>query len=687
MKIKNLFFVLIFFCASNLLHAQIIHPVKWNFSVNRISKSEAELIFKAKIDDGSSLYSQDVPKDGPIPTTFVFEKNTDFSLIGKTLESKSIIKQDQNFDMKLKVFKHEAVFTQKIKILSGKTFSIKGTVDFMVCDEFKCSRDNAEFNFNIEKSNLPATADTVKKISAKQDTSKIKLEEKNDSEKNISLNIKKENAVVQDIDSSDNHSLLIFFLLAFLGGLAAILMPCIFPMIPMTVSFFLRGSENKLKARSQALVFSLSIVLIYTAIGLGVTFSLGPDFINWLSTHWIPNLFFFLIFITFSAAFFGMFELTLPNWLINKSDKQAEKGGFAGSFFMAFTLVLISFSCTVPIVGTILVEASRGEVIKPVIGMLGFSLAFALPFGFFAFFPSTLSSLPKSGGWLNSVKIVFGFVELALGMKFLMVIDQVYHLNVISREVYLSIWIVVFTLMGFYLLGKIKFAHDTEVKHIGIPRLILVIITFTFVVYLIPGLIGAPLSALSGYIPPPTSQNFDLNSILKNNSSKENESVSSLCEKPKYDNFLHLSYGLEGYFEYQQALQCAKKLHKPLFIDFTGHGCVNCWKMEQNVISDPRVLKRLKEKFVISVLYVDEKKSLPQSQWVKSTYDGKMKKEIGAINSDIQAKMFNSNSQPFYVVVDTSGKLLVQPKAFDMNVENYIRFLDDASETFNKQSK
>ncbi len=663
--------------------AQIVHPVKWKYAVIPVGKDEAELVFTAKIDEGSSLYSQDVPKDGPIPTTFIFEKNKNFTLLGKASESASVRKFDENFQMNLNVFKHTATFKQKIKVLSAQSFSIKGTIDFMVCDEMKCTRDNADFSFDVDVSKLKSSGDTTGKTAqlSKQSGQETPIDS------TTSKHVEKNNLnATQQNETGGNESLLLFFFLAFLGGLAAIMMPCIFPMIPMTVTFFIRGSENKLKARTQALVFSLSIILIYTAIGLGVSFTLGPDFINWLSTHWVPNLFFFLIFIIFSLAFFGMFDLTLPNWLINKSDKQAEKGGFTGAFFMAFTLVLISFSCTVPIIGTVLVEAARGEVIKPVIGMLGFSLAFALPFGFFAFFPSTLSSLPKSGGWLNSVKIVFGFVELALGLKFLMVIDQVYHLEIISREVYLSIWIVVFTLMGFYLLGKIKFAHDTDVKHLSIPRLMLAVITFSFVLYLIPGLVGAPLKALSGYIPPPSSQSFDLNAILGNNTStsSEKETDYSICDKPKYGDFLHLPYGLKGYFDYQQALQCAKKQNKPLFIDFTGHGCVNCWKMEQNVISDPQVLKRLKENFVIAVLYVDEKKSLPQNEWIKSTYDGKIKKDIGAINSDLQAKMFNSNSQPFYVVVDTSGKLLVKPKAFDMNIENYLQFLDNAQKAFKK---
>ncbi|NMC99688.1 MAG: thioredoxin fold domain-containing protein, partial [Bacteroidales bacterium] len=447
--------------------------------------------------------------------------------------------------------------------------------------------------------------------------------------------------------------------------------------------------ENKRKAKFQALVYGISIILIYTVIGTIVAITLGANFANFLSTHWLPNIFFFLIFLFFAFSFFGMFEIVLPSWLVNKSDQKAEKGGILGPFFMAFTLVLVSFSCTGPIVGAILVKSAGGQVLEPIIGMFGFSLAFALPFTIFALFPSLMKGLPKSGGWLNSVKVVLGFLELALGLKFLSIADQTYHWGILDREVYLAIWIVIFTLMGFYLLGKIKFSHDSDVPHIGVPRLMLAIITFSFVIYMLPGMWGAPLKALSGYLPPQNSLDFDFQKIVREtietsgSQANSNEST-ELCEKPKYSDFLHLPHGLKGYFDYEQALQCAKKQNKPLFIDFTGHGCVNCRQMEANVWSDPRVLKKLRENFIVTALYVDDKTELPENEWITSKIDGKVKSSIGKKFADFQISRFNINAQPYYVLLDTSGNLLVQPRAYDLNIDSFIQFLDNGLKNFKK---
>jgi len=460
-------------------------------------------------------------------------------------------------------------------------------------------------------------------------------------------------------------------------------------MIPMTVSFFMHDEENKRKAKFQALVYGISIILIYTVIGTIVAITLGANFANFLSTHWLPNIFFFLIFLFFAFSFFGMFEIVLPSWLVNKSDQKAEKGGILGPFFMAFTLVLVSFSCTGPIVGAILVKSAGGQVLEPIIGMFGFSLAFALPFTIFALFPSLMKGLPKSGGWLNSVKVVLGFLELALGLKFLSIADQTYHWGILDREVYLAIWIVIFTLMGFYLLGKIKFSHDSDVPHIGVPRLMLAIITFSFVIYMLPGMWGAPLKALSGYLPPQNSLDFDFQKIVREtietsgSQANSNEST-ELCDKPKYSDFLHLPHGLKGYFDYEQALQCAKKQNKPLFIDFTGHGCVNCRQMEANVWSDPRVLKKLRENFIVTALYVDDKTELPENEWITSKIDGKVKSSIGKKFADFQISRFNINAQPYYVLLDTSGNLLVQPRAYDLNIDSFIQFLDNGLKNFKK---
>lgn len=477
-----------------------------------------------------------------------------------------------------------------------------------------------------------------------------------------------------------------FFLFAILAGFAGILTPCVFPMIPMTVAFFSQGTENRFKSIVKAFIFGLSIILIYTSIGLIVSLtSAGADFASSMSTHWIPNLIFFLLFMAFAASFLGMFELILPSRLVNSADKQADRGGYLAAFFMGLTTVLVSFSCTGPIVGALLVEAASGEVIKPTIGMFGFALAFALPFTLFAIFPSWLNNLPKSGGWLNSVKVVLGFIVLAFGLKFLSNMDQTYHLGLLSRDVFLAIWIVIFTLMGFYLLGKIKFSHDSDLPHIGVPRLALIIATFTFVLYLIPGLFGAPLKAVSGLIPPQDSQVFNLPALISENSggnSTEEQSSIAVCEQPKYADFLHLPYGLEGYFDYQQGLECARKLNKPILLDFKGHACSNCKEMEGKVWSDSQVLKRLREDYLVIALYVDDRTKLPESEWVVSEYDGKVKKTIGKRYADFQISRYKVNTQPYYVLIDHDEKMLTTPRSHDLDVDEYINFLDEGLENF-----
>jgi len=426
-----------------------------------------------------------------------------------------------------------------------------------------------------------------------------------------------------------------------------------------------------------------------------VAVTLGPGFANWLSTHWLPNTIFFIIFLVFAFSFFGAFEIVLPSSWVNRSDRKADKGGFGGAFFMALTLVLVSFSCTGPIVGAILVESAGGMILKPVIGMFGFAMAFALPFTLFAFFPQWLSNLPKSSGWLNSVKVVLGFLELALGLKFLSIADQTYHWGILDREVYLAFWIVIFALMGFYLLGKLKFAHDSDVPHVTVPRLLLSIITFSFVVYLIPGMFGAPLKAISGYLPPMATHDFDLHKIIRDEVKLANSTQdaygfkpgeSTLCEKPKYSDFLELPHGLQGYFDYDQGMSCAKEQHKPVFIDFTGHGCVNCREMEANVWSDPRVLERLENDFVIIALYVDDKTKLPEEDWVKSTFDGKIKKTLGKKYADFQISRFGVNAQPYYVLLDNKGEMLTQPTARDLNPDHFVDFLDKGLAEYKKRN-
>lgn len=666
MNMRRLLFA--FFLIVNVTffaNAQVANPVSWSFNKKKISDTEYELHFSAKVEKEWHLYSTTLPDGGPVRTSINYENANVFELVGDIEPSKEHeTVYDEMFGMQIEFFSDDVEFVQKIKLLSDTIKDISGYVEYMSCNDEMCTPPTeADFSFHF---NEKAPVKTV--------TNEGSIGESDDI-------------------TGNNRTLFYFFLFSFIAGLAALLTPCVFPMIPMTVSFFMHSSESKARARLNAIFYGLSIVAIYTVIGTLVAVIFGPNVANWLSTHWIPNLIFFIVFLIFAFSFFGMFEIVLPSWLVNKADRGADKGGLMGSFFMALTLVLVSFSCTGPIVGAILVESAGGEVLKPIIGMFGFSLAFALPFTLFALFPQWLSNLPKSGGWLNSVKVVLGFIELALGLKFLSIADQTYHWGILDREVYIAIWIVIFTLMGFYILGKIKFAHDSDVNHVSVPRLMLAIITFSFVVYLVPGMFGAPLKAVSGYMPPMSTHDFDLHKIVREEvelttqhgatTSYIDEKVEG-CEEPKYADLLHLPHGLEGYFDYEQGLACARAQNKPLFIDFTGHGCVNCREMEAAVWGDARVLERLKNDFVVVALYVDDKTKLPEKDWITSTYDGKVKKTIGKKYADFQISRFGVNAQPYYVILDSEEQMLVQPKARDLNADNFVKFLDDALAKFNK---
>ena len=487
---------------------------------------------------------------------------------------------------------------------------------------------------------------------------------------------------------------------AILWGFAMLLTPCVFPMVPMTVSFFVKGSENAAAGKFKALMYGLFIVLLYTvpiSIIIGLTWVFGgsavtADIFNWLATHWLPNIIFFVVFMLFAASFFGAFEITLPSKLVNSSDKKSDKAGLAGVFFMALTLVLVSFSCTGPIVGTVLIKSTSGEFWTPMVTMLAFSIAFALPFTLLALFPSLLKNLPKSGGWLNSVKVVLGFIEVALGFKFLSVADQTYHWGILDREVYLAIWIVCFTMLGFYLLGKLRFKYDDELKHIGITRLALAIATFSFVVYMIPGMFGAPLKALSGYLPPLETQDFVLPSA--GSFSPFGSSPSGLTppsdgadgppasvprvarpsggESAAYGN-IKLPHGLSAYGTIDEALAAAKESGRKVFVDITGHGCVNCREMEARVWSDPQVLERL-QCFVMVALYTDDKQKLPENQWF-TTPEGKVLKDVGRVNSYIARTRFGVNAQPNYFILDAAGKVIAGPRGYDLSIPGFLEFL------------
>jgi thiol:disulfide interchange protein DsbD len=690
MKFSLLTFLLLL---SVMTQAKIQEPVKWTFSTNYSVSNTAELQFSATIDKGWHLYSQHLAEGGPMSTEFKFEKVTGIELIGAISEPKPEEVFDKMFQMKVKYFSGSATFIQKIRVLTDKPVTLKGTLVFQSCNDESCIPGEAEFSFVIP--GLAAIAENQKegKINPGKIASELTNAESpsnpavigapasNSPETQVKA-IKKIRSVANNDDfTGENQTLLWFFVQAFLWGLLAILTPCVFPMIPMTVSYFMKSGS---KGKFHALVYGISIVAIYVIFGVLISVLFGADFGNWLSTHWIPNVLFFFIFVAFAASFFGYFEITMPGWLINKSVKYEDQGGITGTIFMAFTLVLVSFSCTGPIVGTVVVQAVGGMILKPVVGMLGFSLAFAIPFTLFAFFPQWLNRLPKSGGWLNSVKVVIGFIELAFALKFLNVPDQTYHWGILDREIYLSFWIVLFTMLGFYLLGKIKFPHDSDYPVVrSFPRLLLIIFTFTFVTYLIPGLLGAPLKGISGWLPPTETQDFDINAIMRRNTDVGNPVNAGIEAEPaKYGDRLKLPHGLRGYFDFDQALKVSKELKKPLFVDFTGHGCTNCREMENRVWSDPQVLKQLRENFVIVALYVDDKViEMPKEEWYTNSA-GKEVKLLGKKNSEIQTGKFGTNSQPYYVILDGDGNLLNSPKAYDLNIESFNQFLNDGYKAF-----
>lgn len=672
-------------------YAQLLKPAKWIHDVSSKevkAGDELTLIFKANIDHNWYLYSSEFScEDGPIKTSFSFEPDKSYELIGKIEAINAIDKHDKIFECDVKIFKDRAEFRQKIKVLSAP-LKISGSYEYQVCTELtgQCVPGDGDFSFNnIKVAGAAKTQEIKPKAQEQTQVFKIVESPKTDStvenQQATTTNQQQTTVIGPQLDKSliktdgSQNSFLGFFLLAFLAGLAALLTPCVFPMIPMTVSFF-TGRGTKF----QALMYGVSIIAIYTIIGAVLAPLMGPETANHLSTEWLPNLIFFSVFIIFGLSFLGLFEITLPSGFINKVDQQADKGGLVGVFFMAFTLVLVSFSCTGPLVGSILVSSAGGEFLKPIVGMFAFALAFAIPFTTFAFFPNWLKSMPKSGGWLNTVKVVLGFIEIALAFKFLSIADQAFHWRILDREVNLAIWIVVSLLIGIYLMKWFRMPGDTgkdaEDRTVSVGRVSMAIIVFSFVVYLIPGMWGAPLKALAGYLPPMSTHDFDLYAASRK------DMPNQICDVPKYSEFLHLPHGINGYFDYKQALACARQQNKPLFIDFTGHGCTNCREMEARVWSDPQVLKRLKEDFVVVALYVDDKTVLPESEWYTSKYDNKVKKTIGKQNADLQITNLNNNAQPFYVLVGQDEKVLVSPKPYDLSVDHFVKFLNEGKEKF-----
>ncbi|MFT6383986.1 MAG: thiol:disulfide interchange protein DsbD [Bacteroidia bacterium] len=728
---------------ASVVFGQKVPAAKWGNTVDKKEIKAGEIIevtFKTAVPKGYHIYSNDYGDCPPIKAKFIWDKSATYELVGGAKPIGSHHYTDDIFDCEVADFENKAEFRQKIKVLSSDP-EMSGILEYQMCtDEGMC----VLFEYEYAVKGLAVTG--AAKVVLVKETPKVK---ENPKEKPISnsggikveevaensdikstgysngncsncdsailsklakltnegdgdfteyAGIIKKDGVAYDTykaESKDELGECIvkgeadsgqtywgLFILAFLSGLVALLTPCVFPMIPMTVSFFMKDG-SKAKAIRDGVIYGLSIIAIYVLIGVLIgLFAKDASFANWLSTHWIPNVFFFIIFVVFAASFFGAFELTLPSWVVNKADKQADKGGFIGIFFMAFTIALVSFSCTGPIVGALLVESVGGEFIKPVVGMFGFSLAFALPFALFAIFPNWLNGLPKSGGWLNSVKVVLGFLELALGLKFLSVADQTYHWGLLDREIYIGLWIVIFTLMGLYLLGKLKFSHDSDLPFLRVPRLMFAIATFTFVVYLIPGLIGAPLKALAGYMPPMSTHDFN---ILAKEKISGGESEYFAGIKPKYDDDLHLPHNLRGYFDYDQGMEVARQIGKPVFVDFTGHGCVNCREMEVRVWSDPAVLKYLKEEYVVVSLYVDDKTILLSEDEQFYNRDGKLIKNLAKKNSSIQSCFFNANAQPQYALLDNRGDLLIPTRNYDLDIEEYVEFLENGVKEYKKR--
>jgi len=697
--VKIVLFFSFFLLMVSAATAQLLKPVKWTAEISKKQVAvgdEIELIFRAKIDANWHLYANHFEDCGPIQATIDFTNKKNIQPVGDLTAINPITKHDETFDCEVKFFNNTGEFRQKIKI-AGKEVAIAGSLEGQVCSDIdgKCIQIAHDFAINdimvttLEKKNVEAIQRKNEKL-----VTSASLDKKNEplvdsiqpspvvTEKSAEqfgdiTGPRLDKTIINcDESSSTKESVWGYMFIAFLLGLTSLITPCVFPMIPMTVTFFLKDNQDKKAGVRKAIFFGVSIIVIYTIVGTIFAFAFGADGLNALATHWLPNLLIFIIFIIFALSFLGLFEINAPYKLVNKADRAAEKGGLGGVFFMSATLVLVSFSCTIPLVGNVLVLAAGGEIAKPILGMFAYSFAFAIPFTLFAFFPEWLKGLPKSGGWLNSVKVTLGLLELALSLKFFSIADQTYHWGLLDRDINIAIWIVLFSLLGLYFLGKIRLPNDSATEKIGIPKLVLAIFTFSFVVYLVPGLWGAPLKSLAGYLPPMYTHDFDLISLTRN------EKQDLACDEPKYSDFLHLPHGLSGFFDYKQALACARRQNKPIFIDFTGHGCTNCREMEAVVWSDPQVLERLKRDFVVVALYVDDKTELPEAEWYTSKHDGKLKKTIGKQNADLQITNLDNNAQPFYVLVGQDERVLACPHAYDRSVESFVKFLDSGKKKY-----
>ena len=657
-----------------IANAQIHNPVKWKTAVEKINDNEYYLVATASIEAGWKLYGQNIPPNGPVPTSFKYTQEPTFELVGKTEESKPIVKHDKVFDMEIAYFYRQAVFKQRVKLLGEVTsISIKAEVEFMSCDDSNClPPDTVDLEFFLSGT---ATANQGA-------TPQFTFGNNTDANNTVPATTVSQTTPKAPATTPISHQgLWTIFFISFLSGFAALLTPCVFPMIPMTVSYFTKQSKTKAKGIKNAVIYGVSIIVIYVLLGSAITAIFGADALNALASNFWFNLIFFLILVVFAISFLGAFEITLPSSWSTKVDAQADRSGFVGIFFMALALAIVSFSCTGPIVGTLLVQAASEGGIAPIIGMFGFSLAIALPFALFAAFPGWLHSLPKSGGWMNTVKVVLGFLELALAFKFLSIADLVWDLHWLEREVFIAIWIAIFGALSLYLFGKIRLPHDDATDRISVGRLLLGLVSLSFTVYLIPGLWGAPLSIISGFPPPQYYSESPYGVGHKGNTAT---TVTSSEELPQGAH-LFQPYDIVTFNDYQQGLEYAKQVGKPVLLDFTGKSCVNCRKMEDNVWGKPEVLNILKNKVVLISLLVDDKNELPENEVKPSKIrEGKMIKTIGQKWSEFQALRYHSNSQPLYVLMGHDEQNLVPPVGYTPDVEKFSSWLHSGISAFGK---
>ena len=668
------------------VQAQIHTPVKWKIKLEDSGKPEKEIVFTAVADKGWHLYDMNLPAGGPVSTSITYETMKGAELVGKVVSSVAPTSvYDELFAMNLRWYSGTVTFTQKIKVTDAKAFKLAGELEFMACNDETClPPERVEFSFNRKNITMTDAGVVAGESDDQTAADSLSLTQGTDS---LSVSADGENAgqlvnptkiaealsdnvdlwtpVIDELkafgesplDGSDS-SLLFIFLAGFAGGFIALLTPCVWPMIPMTVSFFLKRTKNKKKAIKDAVMYGVSIIVIYLALGLLITGIFGASALNDLSTNAVFNLLFFALLVLFAVSFFGAFEMVLPSSWTNKLDAKADStSGILSIFFMAFTLALVSFSCTGPIIGTLLVQAaSMGSIVAPAVGMFGFAFALAIPFSVFAIFPNMLQSMPKSGGWLNSVKVVLGFLELALALKFFSVADLAYGWRILDRETFLVLWIVIFAMLGFYLLGKIRFSHDSELKYVSVPRLFMAIISLAFAVYMVPGLWGAPLKSISAFAPPLYTQDFNL-----------------------YEDEVHAQFD-----DYEAGMAYAKKNNKPVMIDFSGYGCVNCRKMEASVWTNPGVKQIIENDYVLITLFVDDKTKLPEVIEIEEHGKTRKLKTVGDKWSYLQRSKFGANAQPFYVLLDNNGKPLSHSYAYDEDVNKYIQFLQGGLKNYKK---